>query len=166
VTEIGVLTPEEFYGAEIGGLPPALMGITRILEASAHQFNILDSASDLSGYKVIVLPDKIPVYDDLAQKLRAYLDRGGALIASFESGMNVEASEFARQVLGVRLKSEGPLILTASWSVENAFRPTTMSNISCRDNWARDWSRQNTYYTFAAWMSKPSPGLKRWRTRL
>lgn len=35
VTEIGVLTPEEFYGAEIGGLPPALMGITRMLEESA-----------------------------------------------------------------------------------------------------------------------------------
>jgi hypothetical protein len=107
VTEIGVLTPEEFYGAEIGGLPPALMGITRMLEVSAHQFDILDSASDLSRYKVIVLPDKIPVDVELAQKLQAYLDRGGALIASFESGMNADASEFARRVLGVRLKSEG-----------------------------------------------------------
>jgi hypothetical protein len=111
VTEIGVLTPEEFYGAEIGGLLPALMGITRMLEASAHQFDILDSASDLSGYKVIILPDKIPVDADLAQKLRAYFDRGGALIASFESGMNPDASEFACQVLRVRLKSEGPRYL-------------------------------------------------------
>jgi hypothetical protein len=108
VTEIGVLTPEEFYGAEIGGLPPALMGITRMLEASAHQFDILDSASDLSSYKVIILPDKIPVDADLAQKLRAYLERGGALLASFESGMNADANPFHRQVLGVRLKSEGP----------------------------------------------------------
>jgi hypothetical protein len=108
VTEIGVLTPEEFYGAEIGGLPPALMGITRMLEESAHQFDILDSASDLSRYKVIVLPDQIPVNADLAQKLQAYLDGGGALIASFASGMNPEASEFACQGLGARLKSEGP----------------------------------------------------------
>lgn len=108
VTEIGVLTPEEFYGAQIGGLPPALMGITRMLHESAHQFDILDSASDLSGYKVIILPDKIPVNANLAQKLRAYLDRGGALIASFASGMDPDASEFACQVLGVRLKSEGP----------------------------------------------------------
>jgi hypothetical protein len=108
ITEIGVLTPEEFYGAEIGGLPPALMGITRMLEESAHQFDILDSASNLSPYKVIILPDNIPVNADLAQKLQDYFDRGGALIASFESGMNPDASEFARQVLGVRLKSEGP----------------------------------------------------------
>jgi hypothetical protein len=108
VTDIGVLTPEGFYGAEIGGLPPALMGITRMLEESAHQFDILDSASDLSRYKVIILPDKIPVDADLAQKLQAYLDCGGALIVSFASGMNPDASEFACQVLGVRLKSEGP----------------------------------------------------------
>jgi hypothetical protein len=108
VTEIGVLTPEEFYGAEIGGLPPALMGITRMLDESARQFDILDSASDLSSYKVIILPDRIPVDAEFAQKLQAYLDRGGALIASFESGMNPDAGDFARQVLGVRLKSKGP----------------------------------------------------------
>jgi hypothetical protein len=112
VTEIGVLTPEEFYGAEIGGLPPALIGITRMLDESAHSFDILDSASDLSRYKIIVLPDRIPVDAELAGKLQAYLDSGGALIASFESGMNAEASEFARNVLGARLKSEGPRDLT------------------------------------------------------
>jgi hypothetical protein len=108
ISEIGVLTPEEFFGADIGGLPPALMGITRMLDTSAHQFDILDSASDLSGYKVIVLPDQIPVDGNLARKLQSYLDAGGALIASYESGMNADAGEFARQVLGVSLKSEGP----------------------------------------------------------
>lgn len=108
LVDIGVLTPEEFSVAGIGGLPPALIGITRMLEAGAHQFDILDSAIDLSHYKVIVLPDNIPVNANLAQKLRVHLDRGGALIASFESGMNADASEFARQVLGVRPKSDGP----------------------------------------------------------
>jgi len=108
VTEIGVLTPEEFYGAEIGGLPPALMGITRMLEESAHQFDIVDSASDLSRYKVVVLPDNIPVSAELAGKLQAYLDGGGALIASFESGMDIEKNGFTLQSLGVRFKSEGP----------------------------------------------------------
>jgi hypothetical protein len=108
LVDIGVLTPEEFYGAEIGGLPPALMGITRMLDASAHQFDIIDTGSDLSCYKVIVLPDNIPVNADLAQKLRVFLNRGGALIASFESGMNEEANEFSRQMMGVQLKSDGP----------------------------------------------------------
>jgi hypothetical protein len=108
VAEIGVLTPEEFHGAEIGGLPPALMGITRMLEESAHQFDIVDSASDLSRFKVVVLPDAIPVSAGLAGKLQAYLDGGGALLASFEAGMNGEKTAFTLQALGVRLRSEGP----------------------------------------------------------
>lgn len=108
VTEIGVFTPEEFYGAEKGGLPPALMGITRMLEEGAHQFDVLDSVSDLSGYKVIVLPDNIPVSAALAAKIEAYLATGGAVIASFESGLDEAKTEFALRALGVRLRGEGP----------------------------------------------------------
>jgi hypothetical protein len=108
VTEIGVFTPEEFHGAEIGGLPPALMGVTRMLEEGAHQFDIVDSQSDLSRYAVLVLPDTIPVSQALARKIEAYLDGGGAVIASFESGLDETQSEFALTALGVRLKGEGP----------------------------------------------------------
>jgi hypothetical protein len=108
VTEIGVFTPEEFHGAEIGGLPPALMGVTRMLEEGAHQFDIVDTRSDLSRYAVLVLPDNIPVSQELARKIEAYLDGGGAVIASFESGLDTGQSEFTLQALGVRLKGEGP----------------------------------------------------------
>jgi hypothetical protein len=108
MTEIGVFTPEEFHGAAIGELPPALMGITRMLEESAHQFDVLDSRSDLSPYKVLVLPDNIPVSEHFAAKLDDYLAGGGALIASFESGMDIRRSAFTLQSLGVRVRSEGP----------------------------------------------------------
>ena len=108
VTEIGVFTPEEFYGEAAGRLQPAMMGITRMLEEGAHQFDVIDSASDLSGYKVVVLPDNIPVSDELADKIEAHLSGGGAVIASFESGMDEAKSEFRLKALGVRLKSEGP----------------------------------------------------------
>jgi hypothetical protein len=108
VTEIGVLTPEEFLPAVDGiRLPPALMGITRMLEESAHQFDVIDSASDLSRYKVVVLPDNIPISEELAGEIEAYLDDGGAVIGSFESGLNEEKSEFVLKALGVKLKSEG-----------------------------------------------------------
>ena len=108
VTEIGVFTPEEFHSAEIGGLPPALMGITRMLEEGAHQFDIIDTQSDLSRYAVLVLPDTIPVSQPLARKIEAYLEGGGAVIASFESGLDAGQSEFALRALGVRLMGEGP----------------------------------------------------------
>jgi len=108
VTEIGVFTPEEFYGAAVGGLPPALMGITRMLEESGHQFDVVDSASDLSRYRVVVLPDNIPVSPVLAARLEAYLASDGALLASFESGMDEDKDAFTLKALGVRLKSAGP----------------------------------------------------------
>jgi hypothetical protein len=107
-----VFTPEEFYGAAIGGLPPALMGVTRMLEQSARQFDVVDSASHLSRYKVVVLPDNIPVSEELAARLEAYLADGGAVIASFESGMDEAKSAFVLKALGVRLRSEGPRDLT------------------------------------------------------
>jgi hypothetical protein len=84
------------------------MGITRMLEESAHQFDIVDSAGDLARFKVVILPDAIPVSAELAGKLQAYLDGGGALLASFESGMNGAKTAFTLKALGVRLKSEGP----------------------------------------------------------
>jgi hypothetical protein len=108
VTEIGVLTPEAFHGAGLEELPPALMGITRMLAEGAHQFDIIDTLSDLSPYQVIVLPDNIPVSEALAGKIEAFLAGGGALIASFESGMNVARSDFNLEALGVRLTGEGP----------------------------------------------------------
>ena len=108
VTEIGVFTPEEFYGAAVGGLPPALMGVTRMLEESGHQFDVVDSASGLSRYQVVVLPDNIPVSPELSTKLETYLAGSGALIASFESGMDAERAAFTLKALGVCLRSAGP----------------------------------------------------------
>ncbi|MBZ4644585.1 MAG: hypothetical protein PWR27_2035 [Petroclostridium sp.] len=106
VTEIGVFTPEEFFGAGIGALPPSLQGITRMLQEGAYQFDVIDSESDFSRYKVLVLPDNIPVNEELANKLKKYLAVGGAVIASFESGLNEQKSEFGFKELGVRLKDE------------------------------------------------------------
>lgn len=108
ISEIGVFTPEEFQGGGISDLPSSLMGVTRMLEESAHQFDILDSLSNLSPYKVLILPDNIPVGGEFAVKLENFLADGGALIASFASGMNAEQDEFTCKPLGVRLKSEGP----------------------------------------------------------
>jgi len=108
VTEIGVLTPEEFTGGTHSSLPPAVLGITRMLQEGAHQFDILDSNSEFSPYKVVILPDEIPVCDTLAGKIERYLKEGGAVIASYQSGMNEEKDAFALKSLGVKLKGEAP----------------------------------------------------------
>ena len=108
VVDIGVFTPEEFYGAQIGGLPASLMGAGRMLEQAGHQFDVLDSKSDLDRYKVLVLPDGIPVSDEFAARLAAYVAQGGAIVASYKSGLNAAGDAFALEELGVVLKGDAP----------------------------------------------------------
>ena len=105
VTDIGVFTPEALDPLR-GTLTSGLEGAARMLIEGAHQFDVIDDKADFSAYKVIVLPDEITVEGDLATKLKTFIDEGGALIASFASGMNAERSAFTLDALGVTL-SEG-----------------------------------------------------------
>jgi hypothetical protein len=110
VAEIGVLTPEEFDPAlhrHQANFAP-IMGATRMLQEGGHQFDIVDSCSELVRYKALVLPDAVPVDGKLVQKLDAYLAQGGALIASFASGMDPAQEQFTLDALGVDLAGEGP----------------------------------------------------------
>jgi len=51
----------------------------------------------------------VPVSDKLAAALQAYLDAGGSLIASFESGLTPGKDRFALEALGVRLRGGATL---------------------------------------------------------
>lgn len=105
VCDIGVVTPEEFVG---GRTPPAAKGAVRMLQEGAHQFDMVDSRSDYAPYKVLILPDVIPVSPDLAQRLQTYLAGGGTLLASFESGLQPDKQAFALAELGVTKTGDGP----------------------------------------------------------
>jgi Hypothetical glycosyl hydrolase 6/Beta-galactosidase trimerisation domain len=107
VTEIGVFTPEEFCGTELA-LPQAVKGAVRILEQGGHQFDVLDSASDFSKYRLLILPDQIPVAGELGQKLERYAAGGGGVIASFASGMDEAEGRFNTELFGVILVHAGP----------------------------------------------------------
>jgi hypothetical protein len=104
VAEIGVFTPEEFTGER---LTPQTIGAIRMLQECGYQFDILDAQSDLSVYKLLILPDRIPTAPDLAARLGAFVEAGGSLIASFASGMNAQQTAFALPGLGVTLAGEG-----------------------------------------------------------
>ena len=102
--DLAVLTPEAFAPPTTHmRISSALEGLTLMLEESALQFDVVDTESDLSPYKVLVLPDEIPVDDALAEKLSAYSAAGGAILASFASGMGRERERFTLDALGVRL---------------------------------------------------------------
>ncbi|MEM2089158.1 MAG: beta-galactosidase trimerization domain-containing protein [Thermoproteota archaeon] len=109
VSEIGVLTPEEFMGGSGSSqLPAAIIGVSRMLQEGFHQFEIIDSVSDFSRFKVLILPDNVPVSPGLAHKLEEFIADGGGIIASYESGLNNGKTGFALKKLGVRLKGPAP----------------------------------------------------------
>lgn len=105
VPDIGVLTPEEFVG---GRTPPAAKGVVRMLQEGAHQFDMLDSRSDYSRYRVMILPDVIPVSPSLAKRLNAYLAQGGSILATYESGLAPDKQAFALKALGATKTGDGP----------------------------------------------------------
>jgi hypothetical protein len=105
VVDLGVFSPEEFV---VGRNNPTAMGVTRLLQEGRHQFDFVDSESDLARYKVLVLPDEILVGPALLDKLRAYLEGGGALLASYRSGLNPAKEAFVLDALGVGLKGKAP----------------------------------------------------------
>jgi hypothetical protein len=69
---------------------------------------VIDSRSDLDTYKLLILPDTITIDEDLAGRLRDYLENGGSLIASHRSGLRPDGSAFALPQFGVHFKGEAP----------------------------------------------------------
>jgi len=109
VVDIALMTPEEFAGTGgHGGLPGAAIGASRILQETRHQFDIIDSQSDLSGYKVVIMPDEISVDETLAAKLAAFTAGGGALLATYKSGLAPQGDCFSVPELGVSYVGEAP----------------------------------------------------------
>ena len=108
LADIGVFSPEAF--GVPGRVSAPAKGVTRMLEETAHQFDMIDGdpAVDLGRYRVLILPDRIPLSRELAVRLEAYLESGGALLASYRSGLEVGAERFATEVFGVRLLGEAP----------------------------------------------------------
>ena len=73
------------------------LGARRILSEGHYLFDIVDYESDLTPYKLVILPDLILIDDILKKKLDAYLKSGGKIMATGTSGllMNAEKPAFA-----------------------------------------------------------------------
>ena len=77
-----------------------------MLQEGKYQFDILDDTADFQAYKLIILPDNIPVTGKLHQSLKEFLSHGGKLIASFASSMDEDKTHFVMDELGVSLSGE------------------------------------------------------------
>ncbi len=106
VTDIGVYNVEEFTGER---LTAETVGAVRMLQEGGHQFDVVDSETSWDGYRVLILPDAVTLDENLARKVGEYLATGGKLIASFESGLKSDRSDFAIPEWGVTKTGEGPV---------------------------------------------------------
>jgi hypothetical protein len=91
--EVGVVTANQDGGR--AGINESDRGALHVLEQLKYQFQFLDAGSDLSPYKVVILPDDVPVDEALAGNLRSYLADGGRLLITGRSGLDEATGDFA-----------------------------------------------------------------------
>ena len=87
-------------------------GATRMLTQLGHQFDVVHAESDLQRYRLLVLPDCIAVDAALAARLRAYLKRGGRLLASGRSGLSDDGAKVLLPELGIAARGPSPYSTT------------------------------------------------------
>jgi hypothetical protein len=92
VADVGLLSVEgcgivDDHSDGNGKVGRADVGAVRMMLEGKILFDVLDTDSDFTRYKVIVLPDRIRIGSSLKIKLDAYLAQGGKLLATGESGL-------------------------------------------------------------------------------
>ncbi len=81
---------------------------TRMLSELKMQFDNVTLAAEWDKYKVLVLPDDVAITPEIHARLIKHLRQGGALIASYQSGLNPEQTGFALGELGVDYQGPDP----------------------------------------------------------
>ncbi|MGD0770416.1 MAG: alpha-L-fucosidase [Tepidisphaeraceae bacterium] len=112
VSEIGLFQAPVDPRGDITRISGADEGATRLLMQLKLQFDVVDAASDLSGYRLLILPDAVPVNAALARKLGAYVRAGGAVLASGTSGLNPAGTRSLLPILGISPHGMSPFTTT------------------------------------------------------
>ena len=94
LAEIGVISTEAAARPRLAGIPShhvdADEGVVRALLECRFTFDVLDLSSDLSKYRLLILPDAVAVDASLATRLNAYAKGGGRVLLTGKSGIDPE----------------------------------------------------------------------------
>jgi hypothetical protein len=91
VSDIAILAAEFFH--PIGGRNSVSDdGAAQMLQELKQPFDVIDPSAPFETYKLLILPDEIPVDAALAARLKAYLAQGGKLLLSGTSGLTADGS--------------------------------------------------------------------------
>ncbi|MDL2405988.1 alpha-L-fucosidase [Rhizobium calliandrae] len=86
VSEIAIVSAEHMSPSGARN-HPSDDGAAQMLQELQRPFDVIDLSARFENYRLLVLPDEIPVNAALASRLKAYLAGGGKLIASWHSGL-------------------------------------------------------------------------------
>jgi len=112
-------------------------GADRILLEKKYLFDFVDRECDVSKYKLVILPDRVPYDDALADKLKKYIAGGGKILASGASCFDGEG-----RFLGLDcLKKTG-----VNPNKPNYMRPRSADGFT---NGATEYLMTTDSYTFA-----------------
>ncbi|MDO4272888.1 MAG: alpha-L-fucosidase [Eubacteriales bacterium] len=95
---LGTATRDTVYDGDIGA--------NRVLLEGKYLYTFIDLEVDFSRFQVLILPDTIRVDETLSKQLQAYLDQGGKLLLSGQSGLWKNTDSFAVEV-GAAYEGEG-----------------------------------------------------------
>lgn len=69
-------------------------GAVRIMLEGKYLFDVIDTDEALDKYKLLILPDTIRLDDRLYGKIRAFVDGGGKVLATGQSGLGIGEDRF------------------------------------------------------------------------
>jgi len=105
VPEVAILTPESVranvHPHEAQATLESDSGAVRLMTELRRSFDRIDEDQDFTKYPLLILPDGLPINDELDIKLQKYIDQGGKLIVSGE------IPKAAKQ-LGLELQGPSP----------------------------------------------------------
>ncbi len=105
--EVGVLYPEAF-GASDGLIDSSAAGALAVLSEGHLQFEFIDGSADLGRYRIILVPDRIRVGQELAHSLEAYVENGGALVLCHLGGLSPDGDRFTVEQVGAECRGVSP----------------------------------------------------------
>ncbi len=92
VSDIGLFSSESIHKSFRSS--DADEGAVRLLLEGHFLFDVLDGDMDFEKYKMLILPGDIRLNAELRERLQCYLDNGGKLMLTGESGLNTDGSAF------------------------------------------------------------------------
>lgn len=88
VNEAALITGEpSIYELRIS---KSIMGAAQMLEELSVQFDIVDIGYDLSGYKLVILPEDLVITGEMQKKLDTYAEAGGRILSCGKGGLSEE----------------------------------------------------------------------------